>query len=141
MRDELIADLLMGAAAADRDLSGEEVATVRALLGRALGVAVLPPELEARIAAFNPAIFSVEHALGWLGLSTPMEKRYLLELIVAVRDADGVLDLEEDAYLRRVAGALAMPPEAYADLTLDVDEVPLAGAALLGKAPPPLPKG
>ncbi|MCC6524037.1 MAG: TerB family tellurite resistance protein [Polyangiaceae bacterium] len=140
MREELIADLLMGAACADRDVAAAEVATVRAILCRALGASALPPELEARIVAFSPAIFRVEHAVGWLGLSDPAAKRQLLELIVAVRDADGVLDLEEDAYLRHVAEALGLPPEAYADLTLDVADVPAAGAALLGKAPPPLPR-
>ena len=50
------------------------------------------------------------------------DKRKLLELIASVNDADEVLDLAEDAYLRHVAIGMGVAEAEIADLTLEVLE-------------------
>jgi uncharacterized tellurite resistance protein B-like protein len=140
-RNELISDLLMGAAFADQRLDGNEYQAVKRALAQAMGVADVPPVLAARLEWFDPADFDPARTAAELQLETDVEKRQLLELVASVSDADQVLDLDEDGYLRRVAQALGLPPELYADLViqdLSVESVREAGVALLG--PPPLPK-
>jgi len=140
-RNELISDLLMGAAFADRRLEGAEYEAVKRALGRAMGVDELPPVMAARLEWFDPAKFDLARTLVELKLEADAEKRQLLELIATVNDADEVLDLEEDSYLRRAGEALGLPPELYQDLViqeLSVESTREAGRLLL--TPPPLPK-
>jgi uncharacterized tellurite resistance protein B-like protein len=140
-RNELISDLLMGAAFADQRVDGSEYQAVKRALAQAMGVAEVPPVLAARLEWFEPAQFDPARTAAELGLTTDVEKRQLLELIALVSDADQVLDLDEDGYLHTVAQALGLPRELYADLViqdLSVESVRQAGEALLG--PPPLPK-
>lgn len=136
-RVDLIADLLMGAAHADHSFGGVELKTVRELMGRFMKVAQLPEWLEWRIQDFKPGHLDVEEAAAKIDLTTNQEKRYLLELIVAVHEADEMWDLDEDLYLRRVAVALALPAEEWADLTVQDLEMERISSLLM---PPPLPK-
>jgi uncharacterized tellurite resistance protein B-like protein len=147
-RNELISDLLMGAAFADRRLDGSEYEAVKRALARALGVEQVPPVLLARLEWFDPAKFDAARTAAELALASDVEKRQLLELVASVSDADEVLDLDEDSYLRKVAEAIGLPRELYADLViqdLSVESVRGAGQALLGpppkpsRRPPPLP--
>ena len=50
----------------------------------------------------------------------PMKKRELLELVAGVHDADEELDLDEDAYIRKLAEALGMAASEYQDLSIEV---------------------
>jgi len=135
-RSELIADLLMGAALADSHLDGRELDSVKKLLCEAMGRLILPPELEERLDSFDMEQLDVSATVAELSLGTAAQKRYLLELIAAVHDADEVRDLDEDAYLRQVAAALQVPEGEYADLALDVISIVEIGMSLM---PPPLP--
>ena len=137
-RVDLIADLLMGAAHADSSMDGQELATVKQLLCRFMNVSELPEWLEWRIGDFDPAHFSMQECIGKLGLATHDEKRTLLELVTAVHESDDTWDLDEDAYLRRVAKALGLAEEDYADLTISELSIDRISRALI---PPPLPKG
>jgi uncharacterized tellurite resistance protein B-like protein len=146
-RHELLADLLMAAAFADRRLEGREVGAVRAALRRATGEPALPAALEARIDGFRPAAFDLASTVAGLTLDDSASKRQLLELIAAVHEADDVTDLDEDAYLRAVAEALGVPVADYADLVIDelaVESIRGAWAELSGasprRRPPPLPQ-
>jgi uncharacterized tellurite resistance protein B-like protein len=145
MREELIADLLMGAAHADAQVDKVELDAVKKLLCQFTGSPSLSARLEQRVASFDPKRFDIRATVSKLHLKTDVEKRKLVELVAAVEQADDVIDLAEDAYLRRVADALGLPPAAYEDLTVDVIDIeeirqsllpPLPGAA----KPPPLPK-
>jgi hypothetical protein len=136
-RHECIADLLMGAAYADKQLDGCELAKVKKLLGELMGKAALPAELDARLTNFEPSKLDVTGTVAALGLSTDDEKQKLVELVSAVHDADDVWDFDEDLYLRGVAAALGLSEEAYTHLTVGDIEMDVIGAALL---PPPLPK-
>jgi uncharacterized membrane protein YebE (DUF533 family) len=136
-RHLLVADLLMGAAYADWNLDGRELDAVRALLAQAMGRDAIPDWLEARLASFEPTRLDVVAVVRGLGLATDEERRYLLELIVAVHESDELWDFEEDDYLHKVAAALGMRRDAYADLSVDLVSVQRLGPTLL---PPPLPK-
>jgi len=139
-----ITDLLLGATHADGVHKGEEEAVLRKLLKQWLKVDELPDEVEDRIAGFDAKAFDVKRAAADFTSDDKAEKRKLIELVAAVRDADGEVDLDEDAYLRGLARALGMKDEEYADLTLDIDidVSDLAGnlAALRPSKPPPIPK-
>lgn len=140
MRNELIADLLMGAAFADNRLDGREYAAVKKLLAEVIGAEELPAEMESRLKAFNPKTFDATGAAKSLMLKDDTEKRKLIELIAAITEADDVLDFDEDAYLKDVAEALEMPKEAYADLSIEilsVENLQEAGSTLLEPPPPP----
>jgi uncharacterized tellurite resistance protein B-like protein len=136
-RVDLIADLLMGAAHADHAMDGQELGTVKALLCRFLSADALPEWLEWRIGDFDPEHFDVEACVQKLALATQDEKRKLLELCAAVHEADDTWDLDEDAYLRRVASALGLAESDYGDLTISELRIDRISRALI---PPPLPK-
>jgi len=117
----VVTDLLLGAAYADDFLEGREEETVRRLLGEILGEKKLPTELDARIRGFAPKKFDLEASVREFEKDPPVQKRKLLELVVAVHDADDELDLDEDEYVRTLAKALGMKPAEYSDLTLEVE--------------------
>ena len=121
-RIDVITDLLMGAAYSDGSLEGREEATVRRLLGELLDGA-LPAATDARITAFSPEGFDLEETAAHFRDDSPERKRKLLELVVAVRDADDVFDTDEDDYMTALARALGMKPEEYADLALQIEEL------------------
>lgn len=138
-RNEMIADLLMGAAYADNTLDGREVDTVKALLRKVTGQRFLNAEMANRLHQFDPNHFDAASTAEALEL-TGSQKRHLIEMIAAVTEADGNLDLAENEYLETVARAMALPRETYSDLTMEilsVENLEAAGKDLI--APPPLP--
>jgi uncharacterized tellurite resistance protein B-like protein len=120
----LVADLLMDAAHADRQLAGEEKATVRRLLREIMGVgnAALPMDLDFRINDFSPAAFDLARTGAAFAGDPPAQKRRLVELCAAVHAADGELDLAEDEHLRRVAAAIGLSLDQFHDLVVDILE-------------------
>lgn len=136
-RIDVVTDLLLGAAHSDGALEGREEASVRKLLGDLLGDAKLPAEVEARIKAFDPKAFDLKKTAASFARDDAKKKRRLLELVVAVGDADDVLDSAEDDYLTSLAGALGMQRSEYADLTLEIEE--LRDALRDVRKPPPVP--
>ena len=83
----------------------------------------LPAATDARITAFTPEGFDLEETAAPFRDDGPERKRKLLELVVAVRDADDVFDTDEDDYMTALARALGMKPEEYADLALQIEEL------------------
>ena len=139
-KNELIADLLMGAAYADKHLDGREYGTVMKLLAKVMDLAELPDEMISRLDNFAPNGFDPVSAAKSLNLTNDDEKRTLIELVAAVTEADEVHDLDENEYLEKVAGALDLPRPSYSDLTveiLSVDNLKAAGKKLI--TPPPIP--
>jgi tellurite resistance protein len=122
-RIDVITDLLMGAAYADGSLEGREEATVRRLLVELLDGAPLSAEADARVKGFDAKGFDLAAAAAHFVGDSPERKRKLLELVVAVRDADDVFDNDEDDYMTALAQALGMKREEYADLALEIEEL------------------
>jgi uncharacterized tellurite resistance protein B-like protein len=124
MKDRLplVADLLMDAAHADNNLEGEEKAAVKRLLREVLEEPVLPMDLDFHIEEFSPETFDLAKTAAAFASEPPAVKRRLLELCAVVHAADGEIDFTEDEQLRRVAAALGLPPESYADMVVSVIE-------------------
>jgi uncharacterized tellurite resistance protein B-like protein len=124
MKDRLplVADILMDAAHADDTLAGEEKAAVKRLLREVLEEPALPMDLDFHIEEFSPARFDLKATAAAFANEPPAIKRRLLELCAAVHAADGEIDFTEDEQLRRVADALGLAPESYADMVVTVLE-------------------
>lgn len=139
-RHEIIADLLMGAAYADRRLDGRELEAVKKLLAELMGVETVPGEIAQRLEAFDPKSFDPAAAAAALEIQEDDEKVRVVELIATVTEADEEIDLDENEYLETVAQALQMPRNTYSDHALEVlsvEDIKAAGERLL--KPPPIP--
>lgn len=147
VRDRILVltDLFLGALWADDEFSEDEQRAVRRLLGDLLLVPPdqLPPPVEERIRSFDPLKFDLEAAAKDFDADPPMAKRRLLELVGKMVDADGVVDMEEDEYLRRLAAALGMEYSEYSDLVLnyEMDELRQTFEALRTPPPPMVMEG
>lgn len=141
VRDRILVltDLFLGAVWADDEFTEGEQRAVRALLAELLLVKPdeLPEAVEERIQSFDPLKFDLDATAQGFASDPPMAKRRLLELVGKMVDADGVMDMQEDEYLRRLADALGMARAEYADLVLDYDVEELRGAFEALRAPPP----
>lgn len=121
-RIELVADILMGAAHTDNKLHGEEKRVITQLLEGLTTERVLSARLLSRIEGFSPKQFNLGATAAAFAKDTRGKKRALLQLVVAVNDADEEYDLEEDQYLRKVAEAIGLDKKHFADLLLDIVE-------------------
>lgn len=141
VRDRILVltDLFLGAVWADDEFSEDEQRAVRTLLADLLLVQpdALPDAVEERLRTFDPLKFDVDAAAQDFATDPPMAKRRLLELVGKMVDADGVLDMKEDEYLRRLASALGMEYGEYSDLVLDYDVEELRTAFAALRVPPP----
>jgi len=114
-----LCELLLGAAYADGELLPEEATEIRALLVELAGEARV--EVEACIASFEPAKFDLASLVGIFSRDTEDERRKLVLLASKVIDADDVVDLAENDYLRELATALALPASALDGIALEVE--------------------
>jgi uncharacterized tellurite resistance protein B-like protein len=124
MKDRLplVADLLMDAAHADDRLHGEEKDAVKRLLCEILEVPSLPMDLDFHINEFDAKAFDRAAATSAFAGDPPALKKRLLELIAHVHAADGEIDFAEDAHLRAVGEALALPADDFKHLVVDIVE-------------------
>jgi uncharacterized tellurite resistance protein B-like protein len=135
-----LCDLLLGAAHADKQFQDRERAEVREVLVE-LTEAELTPELEDRIASFDPARFDLQATAAQFRGDPEDDRRRVVSLVAAVHDADDELDFAEDQYLRALAAALELPDSALEGLKLDIEIEELRGdLAKVRKGPPPPPK-
>ena len=119
---DTFADLLLGAAYADKRLEGREIATIRALLEKVAGESPLPEALDARMRSFNPATHDAQGAAATLWFLSKEDKRTVIDLIAKVTEADEEIDLAEDEYLRKVALGLGMSDQEIAEFTIEIIE-------------------
>jgi uncharacterized tellurite resistance protein B-like protein len=133
-----LCDLLLGAAYADQHLHDKEKEEVRALLADLAGE--LPPEVDARIFAFDPKAFDLARAVAPFRGDAEDDRKKLLVLASAIVEADEEHDFAEDDYLRALAGALDLPASALTGLTADIEEEELQETfARVRRTPPPPP--
>lgn len=141
-RIDPLCDLLLGAAYADQHFKDVERTEVRDMLADLSG-AELTPEIEQRIAAFDPDQFDLAATANAFRGDPPDDRRRLLFLVAAIHDADEETDLAEDEYLRALCTALDLPAEALAGMVIDVEIEDLRGdfaKVRRGPPPPPLPR-
>jgi uncharacterized tellurite resistance protein B-like protein len=133
-----LCDLLLGAAYADKEFKDREREEVRGMLEDLAGS--ITPELEQRIAKFDPARFDLAKTAAQFKADPPDDRRKLLFLVAAINDADDEVDFAEDEYLRALARALDLPSDALAGLVVDVEVEELRdNLAQIRKGPPPPP--
>lgn len=148
-----IADLLLGAAAADGLYDRVEIDVVVDALCELGGLDELPDDLVEHLKAFDPDAFDLERTCARIDAETPEKRRSLLQLIAKVTEADEIHDLDEEHYIIRAARALGAPPEEYGDLTYDLaqeEDSPGDGGAKdddledliedVEEEPPPIPR-
>ncbi len=103
-----LSDLLCGAAMADGSFADEERVVVRAMLFKVLGTQELPEEVEAHLAAFEPASFDMAFSLSVLAPENDRDRRSILRVAADIVKADSVIEAAERAYLVSLAGALGV---------------------------------
>ena len=130
-RHEAVAMLLMGAAYADNELDGREVAEVEKLLRRITGESELDSRLAQCLTNFDPGRFDMKEVAAVLAEETDAAKRKILELVVAVHDSDRHWNFDEDRYVRELGDALGVPGADYADLVVDELDVQRAGFVIM----------
>jgi uncharacterized tellurite resistance protein B-like protein len=108
-----MAQLLLGAAWADKELHGLEEAAVDRILKGLVEGGKLPAVVTDYVDAFDPENASIDDAVSGLGLDDIDDRRAVLELVVAVIDADFTYDFKEGDYLKDVAAALDIPEDEY----------------------------
>ena len=125
-------DILLAAAAADGHTDAKEKAVIRKVLDE-MGMEdpAMRTELEGHQWNFELASFDLSESVHGLGELSMEERRIVLRLLERVEEADGVIDLEEENFIREVAKALGLEGEELEALTLQIVET----------TPPPLPKG
>jgi len=133
-----LCDILMGAAYADKEFHDREREEVRGMLADLAGS--LTPELEKRIASFDPDKFDLATTAATFKDDPPDDRRRLLFLVAAVNEADEEVDISEDEYLRALAKALDLPDEALEGMVIDVEIEDLKeDFQKVRKGPPPPP--
>ena len=138
-RIDPLCDLLMGAAYADEVFKDREREEVREMLADLSG-SKLAPELEQRIANFDPKAFDLAKTAAAFKGDSEDDRRRLLFLVAAINDADDETDFAEDEYLRALAAALELPNSALEGLAIDVEVEELrADFQRVRKGPPPPP--
>ncbi len=113
-----ITDLLMAAAHSDGELCRREQHTVRRVTQQLLECDELPGWVRRRIDDFDVATFDMQRTVASLrGLPTP-QKRYVLEVVRRVCDANNAFDLEEERFLSALVLALECTDDDHSDLLL-----------------------
>ncbi len=115
-RVSALADLLLGAALADRDYDEEEFVAVASTLMKVLGVVALPDEVQAHMRAFDPDALDIAAAVGRLGITSDRDKLALAKVVAKVIHADQVVHEAEKAYIHQVGRVLALADEEIAAL-------------------------
>ncbi len=139
-RIDVLIDIFLGAAHADRHLAGRERHRIQDLVRDLMCVRELSAEVQARIDAFDATKFDLHGAAQRFAHDPPMSQRRLLELVAQVMLADDEYDLAEDEFLRALSRELGMRDSQVADLTLDYEvDVLRESFEQLRNPPPPVP--
>lgn len=107
-----IGELMMGAAYADGDKAGIEVVAICEQLKEFVEADLLPGEVRRRLDRFDPSTFDLEGACAKLWLPEERDRLALMRLIATVTGADQVMHPGELTYIRRVATAVGLDPDA-----------------------------
>ena len=134
-----LADLLLGAAYADKQFKDREREEVTGMLADLAGS--LTPELQKQIDGFDPKKFDLSKTAAAFAGDTEDDRRKQLFLVAAINDADEEVDFAEDEYLRALSNALFLPASALDGLVVDMEVEELKQTfEKVRKGPPPTPK-
>jgi tellurite resistance protein len=116
---KFIADILMGAAHADGRYQDEEADAIRKVLKSLMKGDDLPGEVDLHLKSFDHDSFNLEQACFESGFDTEEKRRFLLHLVTMVSEVDDVYDLDESAYMTRVAKSLGADRAEYGHLAVE----------------------
>ena len=134
------AELLLGAAHADRHFHDREREVVRELLVDLHGSDDLPAGIDSLIEHFDLEDFDLPEAAAIFKGDSEEDRKKILWLVGSVHEADEEMDLAEDEYLHDLAKALALPDSALEGLTMDIEVEDLRTSyQAVRKSPPPIP--
>lgn len=105
------ARILMGAAHADGLIDGLEEDTIINLLNEMIGDEDLPDEVLQVLSDFDAEEFNLEAVAEELAEEDENHRYRLLQMTAELREADGVIDMEEDEFMLRLAEALDLEAE------------------------------
>jgi uncharacterized tellurite resistance protein B-like protein len=121
-RIEAICDLLLAAAHADDKFVESERQVIEQILCGIEGTDKLDPRLAARMTFKKPDEIDVFATAERFAHESEDNRRLLMQLIAAVHEADGILDLEEDELVIVVAGALGFSVDEIQEFIIDFGE-------------------
>jgi uncharacterized tellurite resistance protein B-like protein len=116
--------ILMGAAHADGLIDGLEEDTIINLLGEMIDDDDLPDEVIQVLSEFDPEEFNLEAIAEEVSEEDEAHRYRLLQMTAALREADGVIDMEEDEYMLRLAEALDLEAEYMDEFTHETNFEP-----------------
>lgn len=126
--EAIILDVLLAAAHADGVMCGREQRTVKRIMLRLAGGFDLPERVTRQIESFDPEAFDAREAAERLLEIEPAQRRFVLELVREVCDANNAFDLEEERFLIGLTRALELSPEDISDLVVHAPEGVHGGA-------------
>jgi exopolysaccharide biosynthesis polyprenyl glycosylphosphotransferase len=124
-----LTDVLLGAANVDRTAGPQERDTTVAMLRLVLGRSELPARIQARVDDFDPAAFDLPTAVRRYSEKPAVDPRQLIELVHAVCEADGVMELSENGYMVALMLTLGLSRAQVRDLVM-VSAVDARGARI-----------
>lgn len=130
-----IISIFMGAAAADGNADVYEFDFIADNLSLKLGYDdSLVQDVLDEFEDFDASAFDLQTEADALSDLPEDDKLKIIQFLVELQEADGVVDFDEDDYLRDVANALGVDPSHLSDFVIELveDDGP--------PAPPPLPK-
>jgi len=110
-----IAELMLGAAHADGEVTWAERGAIGKAMADFVGTGQLPDAVRDCIQDFDPVGFDPQQAVSRLTLKTARDRKELLALVSRVVDADAELLPDEAGYLRRVATIIGATPAELAE--------------------------
>lgn len=138
--DELqaIADVLLGASAADGQYDHSEIQVIVDALCELTGKEALPDEMVAHLKAFEPTDLDLEQTCERIDLEGAGRREALMRMVVKVAEADEIHDLDEEHYIMRLALIIGVDPGEFA--AVELQEVVEEGAAPPATPPATPPK-
>src|SRR5690606_23686205 len=107
-----LGELMLAAAYADGKKVGIEVVAICEQLKEFVEAELLPFEVRRRLDRFDPMAFGVDRGCERLTVPDERDRLAVMRLVATVTGADHVLHPGETAYLRRVARAVGLDPDA-----------------------------
>jgi len=123
-RIDAICDLLLAAAYADQRFDPSEKEAIKTILCAIQGTETLEPRLAARISFTKPETIDVMETAAVFENDSEDNRRLLMQLVLAVNEADGEYDIEEDEMAIFIAGALGFNTAEIQEFAMSIDSAP-----------------
>ena len=114
-----VAELMLGAAHCDGQVTERELKAVRKLTCQLIGIPSPPVWLETRISNFTTESFDINETAAELAELPVEQRRHILEVARRVCDSDNAYDIEEERFMLTLVIALGLDKEDVSDIILE----------------------